>query len=105
MAGEKSLTREEMRARGIAAMGRVERDSDGFTVYSTAPAPDAFRVWDDQHAGRRCTCGGFAEAFARGDEYECEHILAVALWLDPPDEAAATADRPAYARTPKRRVV
>jgi len=60
-------------------MGRVQRDEDGFTVYSTATPPDAFRVWDDPHAGRRCTCDAFARAFRAGLDYECEHVLAVLL--------------------------
>jgi hypothetical protein len=78
--------REEQRARGIAAMGRVQRDSDGFTVYSTAPVPDAFRVWEDPHAGPRCTCDEFDRAFRSGADYRCEHILAVELTLGPPPE-------------------
>jgi hypothetical protein len=102
---DERMAKEERRARGIAAMGRVERDADGFTVYSTEPVPEAFRVWEDAHAGARCTCDEFDRAFLRGEEYSCEHILAVALALDPPEEAVAPTE-PAKARpAPVRRVV
>jgi hypothetical protein len=104
--GTTGLTREEALARGIAAMGRVARDEDGFTVYGAGPAPDAYRVFEDPHAGTRCTCARFAGAFAAGAEYECEHILAVAYWCDPPaDEAAAAAEPAADTNEPIRRVV
>ena len=84
------MSREEQKARGIAAMGRVERDEQGFTVYSTAPVPDAYRVWEDPYAGARCTCDAFDRAFTSGEEYRCEHILAVEFALEPPaDEVAA----------------
>ena len=102
---DEQMSREEQRARGIAAMGRVERDDTGFTVYSTAPVPDAYRVWEDPHAGARCTCDEFDRAFVRGEEYHCEHILAVALALEPPADEVVTVEpaRPRKARF--RRVV
>lgn len=81
-----ATSREEQLARGIAAMGRVARDADGFTVYATGAMPDAFRVWDDPHAGVRCSCEGFSKEFATGGDYRCEHILAVELTLAPPEE-------------------
>lgn len=87
---------EEQRARGIAAMGRVRRDDDGFTVFATGTAPDAFRVWDDPHVGLRCTCERFDRALVRGEDYRCEHMLAVAIAGDPSpdeDEAPARDDR------------
>jgi hypothetical protein len=101
------MSREEQRARGIAAMGRVERDEEGFTVYSTEAVPEAFRVWEDPHAGTRCTCDRFGRAFAAGEEYRCEHVLAVEYSLDPPaDEAASSEPAPAEANPePIRRVV
>jgi hypothetical protein len=34
----------------------------------------------------RCTCEGFDRAFAKGEDYRCEHLLAVELALDPPAE-------------------
>ena len=92
---EREVNAEERKARGIAAMGRVERDADGFTVYETGPAPDAFRVWDDPHAGTRCTCDRFDSAFRAGEEYACEHVLAVALALDPPDDEVPRRTAPA----------
>lgn len=84
------MTLEEKRAFGIAALGRVQRDEDGFTVYATGIAPDAFRVWHDEHVGVRCTCARFHEAFRMGDDYQCEHILAVEYSLNPPDDAIIT---------------
>jgi hypothetical protein len=86
-------------------MGRVSRDEDGFTVYSTGDVPEAYRVWYDDLTGDRCTCERFNKAFRAGREYACEHILAVGLWLDPPPDVLvplpdAPADFP-----PLRRVV
>ncbi len=98
------ISREERRARGIAAMGRVQRDADGFTVYSTEPVPEPFRVWEDEHAGTRCTCDSFDRAYVRGDEYECEHILAVGFALKAPSDAVATVE-PIASPAPIRRVV
>lgn len=94
---DRQMSAEEQKARGIAAMGRVERDADGFTVYETGPAPEAFRVWDDPHAGARCTCDRFDAAFRVGDEYRCEHLLAVALTLAPPDDEVPSRMAPAPA--------
>jgi hypothetical protein len=79
-------SRERLLAHGIAASGRVARDEAGFTVYALGELPDAFRVWDDPHVGTRCTCERFGAAFRAGDDYACEHILAVALSLAPMDE-------------------
>jgi len=79
-------SREEQRALGIAAEGRVQRDDDGFTVYATGIAPEAFRVWDDPHVGVRCTCERFDAAIVRDEAYRCEHMLAVTLAFGPPDE-------------------
>ena len=89
-------------------MGRVARDEDGFTVYGAGSAPEPFRVWDDEHAGTRCTCERFAEAFASGDDYRCEHLMAVELWLSPPeDEVEIVLPEPRIAAVEKqlRRVV
>jgi hypothetical protein len=85
-------------------MGRVARDEDGFTVYSTDPTPEAFRVWNDEHVGERCTCERFNRAFRGGRDYKCEHILAVSLWLDPPEDVAAAPEAPTE-YPPLRRVV
>jgi hypothetical protein len=98
-------SKEQALALGIAAMGRVSRDEDGFTVYGAGPAPDAFRVWDDPHAGSRCTCARFAEAFARGEEYRCEHLLAVGFWLEPPAEEVSVEPEVTTESEPLRRVV
>jgi hypothetical protein len=86
-------------------MGRVSRDEDGFTVYGAGPAPDAFRVWDDEHAGTRCTCERSVAAFASGEEVRCEHVLAVELWLAPPADEVSTEPDAAAAAEPLRRVV
>jgi hypothetical protein len=104
----KELTCEKVRARGIAAMGRVERDYDGFTVYSTdATPPDAFRVWNDPVVGDRCTCAPFNAAFTMGDEFECAHILAVRLIQSPPDDEAGSSEslQTGDDRSPLRRVI
>jgi len=102
---EERMSREEQQARGIAAMGRVERDGEGFTVYSTASVPDAYRVWDDPHTGSRCTCDEFDRAYIRGDEYRCEHILAVELALEPPADEVAAVEAAPRREAPIRRVV
>jgi hypothetical protein len=86
-------------------MGRVERDETGFTVYSTAPVPDAYRVWEDPHVGARCTCDAFDQAFGRGEEYRCEHILAVALALEPPADEVVTVEPARQRKARVRRVV
>jgi hypothetical protein len=83
---EKLLSREEKRARGIAASGRVARDTDGFTVFSLGEVAEAFRVWHDPDAGERCSCGPFNTAFREGEDFACEHILAVTLFQTPPDD-------------------
>jgi hypothetical protein len=86
-------------------MGRIARDEDGFTVYSTAEVPEVFRVWNDDHAGERCTCDRFNRAFREGRDYRCEHILAVSFWREPPaDEVTAAPEEPAT-YPPLRRVV
>ena len=103
--GTMGSNREEALARGIAALGRVSRDEDGFTVYGAGPAPDAFRVWDDEHAGVRCTCEGFAGAFERGDDYRCEHVIAVELWLEPPADEVSVEPETEVQVEPLRRVV
>ena len=97
--------REERRARGIAAMGRVSRDEDGFTVYSTDDLPVAFRVWYDEITGDRCTCERFNKAFRTGRDFVCEHILAVGLWLDPPDDVVLPVEERTAEYPPLRRVV
>jgi hypothetical protein len=86
-------------------MGRVSRDDDGFTVYSTDEAPAAFRVWNDDLAGDRCTCDRFNRAFRAGREYSCEHILAVGLWLDPPTDVLIPVPDESAEYPPLRRVV
>lgn len=92
--GAMGATREQRRAMGIVAMGRVERDADGFTVYSTATPPEPFRVWEDPHAGRRCTCDAFGRAFRAGLDYACEHIEAVVIASEgPEDEEDPAGDR------------
>lgn len=99
------MTRVEALGRGIAAAGRVARDEEGFTVYAAGAMPDAFRVWEDPHAGvTRCSCERSARAYASGEMAECEHTLAVALWMDPPDDAGAPASD-APSQEPLRRVV
>lgn len=103
--GTTGSNREEALARGIAALGRVARDEDGFTVYGAGPAPDAFRVWDDQHAGARCTCERFVAAFASGEEFRCEHVIAVEFWLDPPADDVSAESAAAGASERLRRVV
>ena len=103
--GTIGASREEALAKGIAAMGRVARDEDGFTVYGAGPIPDAFRVWDDPHAGVRCSCDRFVEAFARGNEYRCEHVLAVAFSVEPPDDEVPAVPVVAEESEPLRRVV
>ena len=80
------LSGEEKRAHGIASMGRVERDEHGFTVYSAGAVPEPFRVWWDEIVGDRCSCDRFNQAFRAGLDYRCEHILAVDLWSNYPDE-------------------
>ena len=98
-------TREEQMARGIAALGRVAMDSDGFTVFDGGERPEAFRVWEDPHAGTVCTCERFSHAFRAGADYHCEHILAVSLWLDPPADELAPYDAVEIEPATRRRVV
>ena len=97
--------REAALAQGIAALGRVARDEDGFTVYGAGPAPDAFRVWDDEHAGVRCTCDRFVAAFRSGEDYRCEHVLAVEIWRNAPADEVPAAQDAVVAAEPLRRVV
>jgi len=99
------MTREEQRARGIAAMGRVARDEDGFTVFSTAEIPEVFRVWNDDLDTDRCTCDRFNKAYRVGRDYRCEHIVAVEFWLDPPDDVVVAAPVEPEQFPPLRRVV
>jgi hypothetical protein len=98
------LRREEKRARAIASMGRVERDECGFTVYSAARIPEPFRVWEEAEVGFRCTCEAFNAAFRAGSVHECEHILAVALWLSPPEDEVQPRE-PIREYPPLRRIV
>ena len=87
---EGAMASEERMARAIAAAGWVAREDEGFTVYTAGVPGESFRVWEDPHAGTRCTCRSFAEAFSAGDDRECEHILAVALHLAPPEDELVT---------------
>jgi hypothetical protein len=98
-------TREEQMARGIAALGRVAMDDDGFTVFDSGDRPDAFRVWEDPHAGTLCTCERFSLAFRAGADYHCEHILAVGLWLDPPADEVSPYDVGELGQVKRRKVV
>jgi hypothetical protein len=100
-----TMVKEEQRGRGIAAMGRVARDEDGFTVYSTADVPEAFRVWHEDGIGERCTCDRFNRAFRAGRDYRCEHIVAVELWLDPPEDVLVPVPLAPEEFPPLRRVV
>jgi hypothetical protein len=86
-------------------MGRVARDEDGFTVYSAGEVPEAFRVWTDAIAGDRCTCERFNRAFREGKDFQCEHILAVDMWLDPPEDVLVPVPATPNEYPPLRRVV
>jgi hypothetical protein len=104
--GRDEISAERLRARGIVAMGRVQRDADGFTVYSTATPPEPFRVWEDPHVGMRCTCDPFGRAFRAGLEYECEHLAAVALLGElPGGEEGPAAPAPGSSRDRLRQVM
>ncbi len=74
------------RARAIAAMGGVERDYEGFNVYSSGIRKEKFRIWRDEDGRVRCSCPEFEQRAAEEIRFRCEHILAVKFHLEPQNE-------------------
>lgn len=77
---EKNLTeKREKRAKSIAAMGLVNRESDKFRVStpSLRGKQTSYEVWRDAAGKIRCNCLEFEEAAVTDSAFRCEHILAV----------------------------
>jgi hypothetical protein len=69
------------RARRVAASGWVERDYEGFIVAPAGAEGEVFRVSQADPKCLRCSCPEFEAQSKKGHWFQCEHILAVRLYL------------------------
>ncbi|MDQ3180647.1 MAG: Rad52/Rad22 family DNA repair protein [Acidobacteriota bacterium] len=90
---EKNITeKREKRAKSIAAMGLVKRESDKFRVStpSLRGRQTSYEVWRDETGKIRCNCLEFEEAAVSDSGFRCEHILAVKFALVAKNTESAT---------------
>ncbi len=96
IAVEKNITekteKREKRAKSIAAMGLVRRESDKFRVStpSLRGRQTSYEVWRDEVGKIRCNCLEFEEAAVSDSGFRCEHILAVKFALVAKNTESAT---------------
>ncbi len=93
VAAEKNLTeKREKRAKSIAAMGLVNRESNRFHVLtpSLRGRQTTYEVWRDETNKIRCSCLEFEEAAVSDSGFRCEHILAVKYALVAKNTETAT---------------